>query len=737
MMSRSHLPDDILFEIAQHLPAKSLAAWSQTSHYYYDNVTPLTLQKLGPCKYQAVAKWEPQLYQQNVKLSETPPGLWEQAMRSLPQETSILSRGSVLMWAASRGHVRTVRNILAVEERGPWIDMPILSSGCGTTFGSFGMTPMHIAAKNGHAAIIELLVEYGANVDATVVGRLRPIHFARSEGVIETLIEHGSSIHRQETSSLSPLMQVLMNKPHLSAVRCLIRFGCDPNDTTWAGRTAGECAVQTGNIEALQLLLDAGLDVSTAATTEGSIVYKTICYNEDQPDLALQLVKLLLDHGAPAQGGLIRTTKFWKTHILRSNLYTATMMPASGPLIELLIQYGANPGTASWEWKRGERECSLHWMCFFHLFQEPIKPLFRLFFEASEARGGHDDQYYLPTAELLLKNGATIGSHREASTWLKYLLSCFISNRTSLEAVITLLLDKMAGMPASRGRHFIKRQPIHFVLSSEYHFFTTRHPDDASHGFRILQRLTDSGADTTEPDSEGNSPLSLLCQLPFGAYETQKRGKTNAGEILLTHGADINTLWDENDYILRKIVTNPTKWANEGNVFSWYFDSVSPEDCNLETRDANGMTPLGRLSAILFGTLPPNWWPLNKRQFYAWRRVDFTSFLLQKGADVHATQGTSEDKPLCAGGTPLHFACYDWDPAMLRLLLEHGASKDVNTVTDTGLTPVMILKAALSDGVVEETEFKEMEQLLLDAQADQDLKGAERDQKNELNEAVA
>ncbi len=41
-----------------------------------------------------------------------------------------------------------------------------------------------------------------------------------------------------------------------------LKLGCDPNAATWLGFTAADVAVQTGNLEALQLLLDAGLDVS-------------------------------------------------------------------------------------------------------------------------------------------------------------------------------------------------------------------------------------------------------------------------------------------------------------------------------------------------------------------------------------------------------------------------------------------------------------------------------------------
>lgn len=143
--------------------------------------------------------------------------------------TPRLSRDAVLVWAASRGYIRLVKNILSVQEMGPWINTPILSSGHGTSLGSFGMTPIHAAAKGGHADIVDLLIEYGADVDATVAGNLRPIHFANNEDVVMALVRHGSSIHSQGKSTVPPLTYVLTTKPHLSAIQCLLRLGCNPN----------------------------------------------------------------------------------------------------------------------------------------------------------------------------------------------------------------------------------------------------------------------------------------------------------------------------------------------------------------------------------------------------------------------------------------------------------------------------------------------------------------------------
>lgn len=49
--------------------------------------------------------------------------------------------------------------------------------------------------------------------------------------------------------------------------------------------------------------------------------------------------------------------------------------------------------------------------------------------------------------------------------------------------------------------------------------------------------------------------------------------------------------------------------------------------------------------------------------------ADTVVFLLQAGADIEARSGESD-------WTPLHFACFDSQPAVVRALLEHGAAQD-------------------------------------------------------------
>ncbi|EEU35338.1 uncharacterized protein NECHADRAFT_81308 [Fusarium vanettenii 77-13-4] len=619
-------PEDILIEISRYLSFSSLLAWSLTSRAHHETLTRVILHKLGPCQCRPMREWD------------------EGELQSTPR----LSRGAVLVWAASRGHVRLARNILSVQKPGPWINTPILSSGHGTSLGSFGMTPLHAAAKGGHAEVVDLLIEYGAGVEATVAGNLRPIHFANNEGVVMTLVRHGSSIHPLGKSTLPPLTYVLTTKPHPSAIQCLLRLGCSPNAATWLGFTAGDAAIQMGNVEALELLLNAGLDATPSVSGNNSLVYRAIyCRQNDPSDLTFRLLELLTGHEASGKGNLSEYSSRWRIDIPS---HRDSRLSLRRPI---------------WDVSAHDLErLRDSWTPFLELFPERSSLFISLFLNAKDASirdEVQDADRYLSMAFSLFDHRASLvfDVHRDSSMLLKYFLSHEDKFPQVFERVCMFLLDRLAGVPISHGQGPVIRSPIHLLFTSGYNFFHTE--TNAAIALRLLGYFLHLGADPNEPDSKGNTPLALLCQLPF---------QTN-----LNHR--------------------------------------HRRDCHLEYRDSDGMTPLGRATAILFTPAPSTQWWHRKKTRFASRRADFLEALLELGADIHAVQGTSRDKPLCAGGTPLHFACYDSDPLMLLTLLKHCASNDFDRLTDTGFTPLMLLEAAVKDGVVGETEAKKMEELLL------------------------
>lgn len=321
--------------------------------------------------------------------------------------------------------------------------------------------------------------------------------------------------------------------------------------------------------------------------------------------------------------------------------------------------------------------------------QEGVIAIKRLLSNTTDAGVSHelqDTDQYLHMANTLLHYGESLDAYRENSTSAKLLLDHSQNYPEFLDSLFMFLLYQLAGnLMLHNYRNPIQQPPIHALFTRGYRL--VKSDANTGNGTSLFERLLNFGADPNERDSESNTLLALLCQLPAHTFD-------NKGCAM--HGI---VSWVPESY-------------NE-RVYIWYLDSVSSQDCNIDVHDSDWVVYLDRLPMMSIPFLLRR----KKKKHFMWHRAHFLNFLLKKGADVHARQGPSVDKPLCAGGTPLHFACYDGDPAMVRLLFDHGAREDVNQLSDGGLTPLMLLDTVTRNGLVEASQFKEIKQLLLDAGA--------------------
>ncbi len=101
-----------------------------------------------------------------------------------------------------------------------------------------GDTPLHLAAKQGHAPVARLLISHGANVNAKNRVADRPLHLATEGGhdpIAQLLIDHGAKVSVQNQQGDTPL--------HLAAqkdrpiAQMLLNKGADVNATNRRGDT--------------------------------------------------------------------------------------------------------------------------------------------------------------------------------------------------------------------------------------------------------------------------------------------------------------------------------------------------------------------------------------------------------------------------------------------------------------------------------------------------------------------
>ena len=124
-----------------------------------------------------------------------------------------------------------------------------------------GYLPLYYACANGHADIVHLLLEFGADASSYVSG-------------------HSS-------------MEIAGRKGHTHIIKLLLKFGANIEDKGYAGSTALVSAVAAGNLETVHELLQLGANVQAYNFNEDTCLH--VAAGVENP---VYLIRLLLKYGA-------------------------------------------------------------------------------------------------------------------------------------------------------------------------------------------------------------------------------------------------------------------------------------------------------------------------------------------------------------------------------------------------------------------------------------------------------
>ncbi len=146
---------------------------------------------------------------------------------------------------------------------------------------------LHGAARTGHAEIVNLLMEHGADPETKSRGRETPIVFAALAGhgdVVELLLQKGADVE--------PLYQILSraisHRPDMETIATLVSVGVDLNaEVGWHG----PALFHAEDPEMIEYLISLGADVNQMSN-RGTVLSRAAS-DGDAP-----LVALLLSHGA-------------------------------------------------------------------------------------------------------------------------------------------------------------------------------------------------------------------------------------------------------------------------------------------------------------------------------------------------------------------------------------------------------------------------------------------------------
>ncbi|MDG2271721.1 MAG: ankyrin repeat domain-containing protein [Halioglobus sp.] len=170
---------------------------------------------------------------------------------------STLSVASELIDATRAGDAERVARLLT--------DRPDLNEATGD-----GMTAAHWAAQSGHVAILQFLLDAGANVDpATRIGSYTPLHIASGQAngaIVSLLLQAGADVNASTTNSNATALHLAAQAVGgAKSVEALLEHGADVNAKEGAaGQTPLMFAAAKNRVESVELLLAAGADPSAS-----------------------------------------------------------------------------------------------------------------------------------------------------------------------------------------------------------------------------------------------------------------------------------------------------------------------------------------------------------------------------------------------------------------------------------------------------------------------------------------
>lgn len=306
-------------------------------------------------------------------------------------------------------------------------------------------TSLRLAVMKGQGAIVQLLLEAGANTEMKDSQGQTPVWWAirfEQQGISQLLLDKGANIEAKDNEGRT-LLYWAAQFGHQAIVQLLLEKGVNIEARDNENRTPLWGAFQFGHEVIAQLLIDRGADIEPKDSEGRTILSWAAQFGHES------VVRMLLDKGA-----VVETTDNEE----RTPLYFAAQSRHI-TIIQLLLDGGANIETSD---------------------KEGRTPLFMA------------AQYNCrSTAELLLHHGANMEAIARGKTGSTPLFSAVLSGS---EAVVQLLLDKGANTEV-RDEFQNGRTPL---------FSAAESGNEA-----VVKMLLDKGACLETEDSVEVTPLLL------------------------------------------------------------------------------------------------------------------------------------------------------------------------------------------------------------------------------------
>ena len=201
----------------------------------------------------------------------------------VPQDTNI-TIDNIFLKAVEVGSVDAVNLLLSV------VDININDQ----IYTHEQVTPIFIACKNGHSAIVSALLEYGANPNIPRKDGTTPLMITNFNGhlkVMECLLKAGVDLDVQADDGTTAVYCASENG-HNAIVSAILNYRTNPNIPTKDGSTPLMIASFNGHLEVVEYLLKAGVDFDAQMESGATAVY---CASQNRHT---KIVSALLQYGA-------------------------------------------------------------------------------------------------------------------------------------------------------------------------------------------------------------------------------------------------------------------------------------------------------------------------------------------------------------------------------------------------------------------------------------------------------
>ncbi len=565
-----------------------------------------------------------------------------------------------------------------------------------------GSTPLIMAARKGHLAIIKLLLEHEATIDMRDINGATALMNAVKNGnniiTAQYLIEQGADIHALDQRHNTPLI-IATYQGNPKILQLLLDQGANINAKNNNGNTALIFIARRGHLQAAELLINRGADIN-AKNQKGGTAIREAAIQEQ-----LEMAKLLILSGAEyadrlpiyAKNGYLERVKILIEAGANINVKhprdgrTALVNAAKKGYVDIakyLLNKGADSNSA------GNDGWAAINMAAYYGFNEILHLLIQQ--DADINHGNKDgwtplmsaaDKKHATTVKQLISAGAKIDARNDSQSTALWLAS----GKGDIEIVATLL-EHGANVDA-RNRHL--ETPL-FTAAWNGHV-------------EVVEQLITAGADPEFVSKKGktamvwaaqNSHVEVVKRLLTKGVSAQEellqaanKGKYTTLKTLLKAGVDPTIRNNKGATILhiaaKKGYLNIVKLGIEYGI-----------DVNSRETD-KGYTALPLTKKIEIAQyLLSQGADINAHSNQGWTafllaaqqgRLDMLKFLYEQGFDVNYLAPNLGNDPWGV----LMVAVQGRHLENIKFLVEHGAT--IDRATQSGWTALMI--AAQSDYV--------------------------------------